>query len=75
MGARAHIISGHIGFEMTAASRTVASAGPGRRTGLWRQFERELIDRRAILAEHPLQSRAFQGFHMTITGMRYNAGM
>jgi hypothetical protein len=40
------------------------------RTGLWRQSGRKLIDRHAILAEHPLQSGGLCEIHMTITGMR-----
>jgi hypothetical protein len=52
---------------------TAAAAGAGRRhrrAGLWRQTERKLIDRHAILAEHPLQSCRHCEIHMTITGMR-----
>ncbi len=49
----------HAGHRSPFGDPCPAASLPGelaRRVGLWRQSERELIDSRAILAEHPLQS-------------------
>ena len=74
MGLLAHIF--RVGRALLAALNLPADAARelDRRTGLWRQSERKLIDRQANLAEHPLQSGRFCEIHMTITGMRQTSG-
>ena len=75
MGYFAHII---FVFRVRLAALTaavVAASELAGRTRLWRQIERDLIDRHAILAEHPLQSGRHRVLHMTITGMRFTPGM
>jgi hypothetical protein len=74
MGRFAHIFSAHRADLTSLIWLARAALEHDPHTGLWRQFSRKLIDRHAIVAEHPLQSGRLCKIHKTITGMRYAAG-
>ena len=74
MGDHAHIIYDCFAKGIAPAGRAIAAGRHDSRAGLWRQIGRELIDRHAILAEHPVQSGGLHGIYVTITGTRRTAG-